>query len=671
MTPRRSLGRRTAGRLLTALTVGFLVTAGPAAATPVPEVQGDVVGDIQVAPGSLEFVYTATGLAEGVFLDPASVQVAFGGRDLEAQAVPISDAPTQVSRTAVLTMDISGSMETDNRIGAARDAATAFLNAVPADVLVGLVTFGNDARVAVPPTTNRAQVQAAINGLGATDDFTALYDGVSVGVATAGSAGLRQVLLLTDGVNDDPTPTTSLDAVLNQVSASGVQLNAVALPGSDVATLNQFAAAGNGQVFTAVDPATSSQFFAEQAAAISRQLGVQAVVPPSLADTPGFLDVTARSSDNQTVSYRTEITTLPVTTPSPTASPTTTAVPELTSAPGLGIWDRLANVWLLVGLAALFGGLAVLLVLAFASVPVGRSNQVQLRRRLAFYSLGGAQPVKESETSISLSDTPVGRSVVGLAGRLMQRRDLETVLAQRMESAGVPLKPAEWLLLHVGTAVVLALVLLLAFGGRLIPMLIGLIAGLVIPWAYLVVKEGRRHRDFQAQMPDALQLTAGSLSAGYSLPQAIDTVVREGQNPISSEFNRALVETRLGVPLEDALDGVATRMNSADFRWVVMALRIQRDVGGNLAEVLSTVSTTMRERARLNRQIEVLSAEGRLSGWILCGLPLAFIVYLLLVQPEYLEPLYTTRLGVAMLVLSGVLLVVGALWMRRVVKVEV
>ena len=237
MTPRRSLGRRTAGRLLTALTVGFLVTAGPAAATPVPEVQGDVVGDIQVAPGSLEFVYTATGLAEGVFLDPASVQVAFGGRDLEAQAVPISDAPTQVSRTAVLTMDISGSMETDNRIGAARDAATAFLNAVPADVLVGLVTFGNDARVAVPPTTDRAQVQAAINGLGATDDFTALYDGVSVGVATAGSAGLRQVLLLTDGVNDDPTPTTSLDAVLNQVSASGVQLNAVALPGSDVATL--------------------------------------------------------------------------------------------------------------------------------------------------------------------------------------------------------------------------------------------------------------------------------------------------------------------------------------------------------------------------------------------------------------------------------------------------
>jgi tight adherence protein B len=415
----------------------------------------------------------------------------------------------------------------------------------------------------------------------------------------------------------------------------------------------------------------TTQFFTEQAAAISRQLGVQALVPPSLAATTGFLDVTAASTDGQTVSYRTEITTLPVATPSPSASPSETVIPPLISAPGLGLWNRLANVWLLVGLAALFGGLAVLLVLAFASVPVGRSGEVQLRRRLAFYSLGGAQPVKESETSISLSDTPVGRSVVGFAGRLMQRRDLESVLAQRMESAGVPLKPAEWLLLHVGAAVVLALVLLLLFGGRLVPMLIGLVAGLVIPWAYLGIKEGRRHRDFQTQMPDALQLMAGSLSAGYSLPQAIDTVVREGQMPISSEFNRALVETRLGVPLEDALDGVAARMDSADFRWVVMALRIQRDVGGNLAEVLSTVSTTMRERARLNRQIQVLSAEGRLSAWILGGLPLAFIIYLLLVRPEYLEPLYTTRLGVAMILLSSVLLVVGVLWLRRAVKVEV
>ena len=142
-----------------------------------------------------------------------------------------------------------------------------------------------------------------------------------------------------------------------------------------------------------------------------------------------------------------------------------------------------------------------------------------------------------------------------------------------------------------------------------------------------------------AALPDTLQLMAGSLSAGYSMPQAVDTVVREGKGPISTEFNRALVETRLGVELEDALDGIAERMQSVDFAWVVMAIRIQREVGGNLAEVLTTVSATLRERERLRRQVQVLSAEGRLSAWILGLLPIVFAFYLVLVRPEYLAPL--------------------------------
>ncbi len=108
----------------------------------------------------------------------------------------------------------------------------------------------------------------------------------------------------------------------------------------------------------------------------------------------------------------------------------------------------------------------------------------------------------------------------------------------------------------------------------------------------------------------------------------MDTVVREGQQPITGEFNRALVEARLGVPIEDALDGIAERMKSKDFGWVVMAIRIQREVGGNLAELLTTVAATLRERERLRRQVSVLSAEGRLSAWILGLLPVVFALYL-------------------------------------------
>jgi tight adherence protein B len=121
-------------------------------------------------------------------------------------------------------------------------------------------------------------------------------------------------------------------------------------------------------------------------------------------------------------------------------------------------------------------------------------------------------------------------------------------------------------------------------------------------------------------------LVSGALSAGLSLPQAIDTIMRDGVEPMSGEFRRALVEARLGVDIEDALDGVAERMSSKDFEWVVMAVRIQRQVGGNLSELLLTVSTTLREREFLRRQVRSLSAEGRLSAYILCGLPPLCIV---------------------------------------------
>lgn len=117
---------------------------------------------------------------------------------------------------------------------------------------------------------------------------------------------------------------------------------------------------------------------------------------------------------------------------------------------------------------------------------------------------------------------------------------------------------------------------------------------------------------------------SGSLSAGLSLAQSLDTVVREGNELVSGEFRRAIVEQRLGVDIEAALEGVATRMRSEDFSWVVMAIRIQRDVGGNLAELLLTVAGTLRERAYLRRQGKTLSAEGRMSAWILGGLPPGF-----------------------------------------------
>jgi tight adherence protein B len=140
---------------------------------------------------------------------------------------------------------------------------------------------------------------------------------------------------------------------------------------------------------------------------------------------------------------------------------------------------------------------------------------------------------------------------------------------------------------------------------------------------------------------------------------------------MAAEFRRALVEMRLGVEIEDALDGVSERMDSVDFRWVVMAIRIQREVGGNLAELLNNVADTIREREYLERQVLSLSAEGRLSVWILGGLPPGFMLYLLMANPEYLSPLFSTTIGYVALGVMAVLLVVGVFWMKKLVKVDV
>ena len=195
--------------------------------------------------------------------------------------------------------------------------------------------------------------------------------------------------------------------------------------------------------------------------------------------------------------------------------------------------------------------------------------------------------------------------------------------------------------------------------------------GLAAPWWWLRRKHAKRQGAFNAQLAETLTLMSGGLSAGLSLPQAVDTVVREGQEPMAGELRRALVEQRLGVTIEDALDGVGDRMDSQDFNWVVMAVRIQREVGGNLAELLTTVSETLREREYLRRQVRVLSAEGRFSGYVLSALPPIMFVYMLFVRPDFVRPLYTTGTGFVLVGAAVVLLAIGQFVMTKLTKIEV
>jgi tight adherence protein B len=302
-------------------------------------------------------------------------------------------------------------------------------------------------------------------------------------------------------------------------------------------------------------------------------------------------------------------------------------------------------------LATVCVGLAVLLILLVLLIP---SRAVAGRRRLG---------VEEKPSALTRSTEKVtGLIDKGLAG---ERR---AVWERALDRAGLKMGPAEFIIL-VGAGALVALALGLLAGG---PMVGAMLAGLAVAAAVVAVtvRSDRRKAAFAEQLDDILVLLASNLRAGHSLPQALDSLTGDIEEPASSEIIRAVTQVRVGRDLTEALSDVAERMDSDDFRWITQAIAIHRQVGGNLAEVLDTVANTIRERGQVRRQVSSLSAEGRLSAYVLIALPFFVVLFLSLVNPGYLAVFTATAIGWAMLAVAAVLLVVGIFWLRATVKVE-
>jgi tight adherence protein B len=181
----------------------------------------------------------------------------------------------------------------------------------------------------------------------------------------------------------------------------------------------------------------------------------------------------------------------------------------------------------------------------------------------------------------------------------------------------------------------------------------------------------RRGKKFVAQLPDTLNLLSGSLRAGYSLMQGVEAVSQEVEEPMGKELRRVITEARLGREIEDSMDAVAERMDSPDFGWAVMAVRIQREVGGNLSELLLTVADTMVQRDRLRRDVAALTAEGKISAIILGLLPIGLGAFMWLSNPKYMSPLSSTTMGQVLLGVAVVTAGIGFLWMKKIINIEI
>jgi tight adherence protein B len=321
-------------------------------------------------------------------------------------------------------------------------------------------------------------------------------------------------------------------------------------------------------------------------------------------------------------------------------------------------------------IAVVMAGAVLALALVFLLLTGDKRSG--LEKRLTGYGHEEPEPDDDSVATPrdqQLAETRFMQEMVGFTGRLADRVGLLNRVEDKLEQADMPLRPPEALFFYLAGVFVVFVGSLLLLTPPIA--LIFTLLAVILPISLLSLRAKRRIRKFENQLPDTLNLLAGSMRAGFSFSQGLEAVAEEASEPSRRELQRVFAESRLGRPIEDALEDSANRMHSVDLMWSVMAIRVQREVGGNLAELLDTVARTMTERERLKQEILSLTAEGRLSAWILGVFPAAFAGVLFIVQPDYMSVLFENSMGIMAVVVSAVMAGIGFVWLRKMMTIEV
>lgn len=305
----------------------------------------------------------------------------------------------------------------------------------------------------------------------------------------------------------------------------------------------------------------------------------------------------------------------------------------------------------------------------FVAVVASRSSSDlrvrDLRKVLDTYS--------SEEAAVPAQEDDELRRALAQTGRLAERAFSDTGVFVRIRAtlarSDWTLSPGEFIAVSIAASAAGVLVGAISSSPPL-AVLLGVV-GLVLPFLLVTRAVNKRRSDFEEQLPDVLDLLAASLESGAGIAAALELVIAEAPDPAASEFARVLTATRLGATLVDGLADMAERLGSRDLLYTVQAISVQQRTGGKLAEVLGIVADFMRGRAELRREIKALTAEGRLSAYILGGLPFAIAGFISIVNPDYLDPLYTTLPGLAMLAGAGTLMLVSFFFMARIIKIEV
>jgi tight adherence protein B len=628
---------------------------------------------IGVAPSSAQDGEPALSVREVDATDPDAVRITFsyaGDRndltDLAVReagnlvdtstAVPLDD---QQALGIVLAIDASGSMQEGALIERVLEAAHAFIDGKATTDQIAIVTFNKEVRLLQDFTTDKAALDSALDRISLAAE-TSVYDGIVRAAALFSESQLQpNIVVFSDG-EDSASASSPAKAQASVVNVGGA-LFAMGVENDGFKVLEDIAAATGGTASTATDPAGVADLFDSVQATLRKQY----VVTYASEVVTGTVPLTLSVGNQQAVA---EFVT------GSNQAGTASLQPEVVEKPSGPAFLR-SKTGLVIGL-----GLVLVAVIAIM-LSLGSTfllRETSLNQALQPYGDGF---VARSESEFdeddggdgrgqSYAQTPMLQRAVEATGQFAERQGLLTKVEGLLERANLPLRPAEAIFFYVaGVAVVL--LLFLAVTKTPFVSLVGTVLLAIIPPAALSFLARRRQKQFDSLLPDTLHLLASTLRAGYSLMQGVEAVSQEVSEPVGRELRRVVTEARLGRPLEESLEQVAERMASPDFAWAVMAVRIQREVGGNLAELLVTVADTMTERERLRRDVNALTADGRVSAIVLGLLPIGIGIFIMGANPGYMDPLFDETVGRILLIGAGVAMLVGFYWMKKTIEVEI
>ena len=549
----------------------------------------------------------------------------------------------------VLVIDNSSTSAT--RLTQIRAAALRYIAAMKPGERIALVSAGGVPQLEVALTTDQAVLNKAVGKLGPKGG-AAVYDSITIGARLLADQGasLRSVTVLAASA-DAGAKTAGSVARADSIDAD-VSVNVTVLTSDDFAAAQaggyQQLANDTGGIFAATGDPDQLSAVADAAGEASRSL--YAIK---------FETDQASAGGNVALDFGQGLITAGFV---PRTLTVGAALRNTVEASDGGLAFLKGGRGLTIALVLGAGG-AALGVFALGSLLV---KEDRLKAVLQPYSEPEAARVEGN----AFSKNALFQRAVELTSNLAERQGVLVKAERAMEQANLPLRAAEALTFYVGIVVASAM-LGFVLQRTILAALIVAVFGAVIPPAVLNFLAKRRRKAFMMQLPDTLTLLAGTLKAGYSFMQGVEAVSREVEEPMGGELRRVVTEAQLGRPLEEALEASAARMASADFSWAVMAVGIQREVGGNLAELLITVADTMTARQRLRGEVSALTAEGRISAIVLGILPVGLGAVLFVLNPPYMNVLLHDTLGRIMLGVACFAALVGFAWMKKIINIDI